>query len=55
MDYPKKLVEQGFAKRKNLFQYGVGRIVVWTPKDSAIDLQKLGIEALLDPAAEKSP
>ena len=53
IDYPKKLVEQGFASEKSLFQYAVGRIVVWTPKDSAIDVQKLGIKALLDPAAKK--
>jgi molybdate transport system substrate-binding protein len=53
IDYPKKLVEQKFARESNLFQYAVGRIVVWTPKDTAIDVQKMGIKALLDPAAKK--
>jgi molybdate transport system substrate-binding protein len=33
--------------------YGVGRIVVWVPKTSAIAVEKLGIQALLDPSVRK--
>ncbi len=53
MDYPRKLVEQGLAGKDTLFQYAVGRIVVWVPKDSKLDLDKLGMKALLDPTVRK--
>ena len=53
MEYPRKLVAQGDAAGDTLFQYAVGRIVVWVPKDSKLDLDKLGMQALLDPAVRK--
>jgi molybdate transport system substrate-binding protein len=31
----------------------VGQIVVWVPNDSTIDVERLGIQALLSPAARK--
>jgi molybdate transport system substrate-binding protein len=33
-----------------IFVYATGRIVVWIPKDSSLDVDKLGIKALLDPS-----
>lgn len=53
MEYPRKLVEQGLAIKDSMFQYAIGRIVVWVPKDSKLDLDKLGMQALLDPAVRK--
>jgi molybdate transport system substrate-binding protein len=53
MDYPRKLVEQGLAEKDSEFLYGVGRMVVWAPKQSKLDLNKLGLAALLDPSVKK--
>jgi molybdate transport system substrate-binding protein len=53
MEYPQKLAAQGLAAPGTLFPYGVGRIVLWTPKDSKIDVERLGVKALLDPAVKK--
>jgi molybdate transport system substrate-binding protein len=53
MEYPRKLVEQGLAAKDAEFLYGVGRMVVWVPNESTLDLNKLGIAALLDPSVRK--
>jgi len=37
----------------DVFLYGIGRIVVWVPKDSPLDVNKLGIKALLEPSVRK--
>jgi molybdate transport system substrate-binding protein len=51
--YPRRLIEQGLADKESEFLYGVGQIVVWVPNDSLLDVEKLGIRALLDPATRK--
>jgi molybdate transport system substrate-binding protein len=53
IDYPRKLAEAGHALDKDVFLYAVGRIVVWVPKTSAIDVEKLGIAALADRSVKK--
>src|ERR1700739_1830280 len=52
-DYPKQLIEAGLAERDTLYRYAVGRLVLWVPNDSPLDLQKLGIRALLNPSVTK--
>lgn len=52
-EYPKQLVADGLAVRDSLYRYAVGRLVLWVPKDSTLDLDKLGIQALLDPSTKK--
>src|SRR5436309_5658298 len=44
--YPKKLEEAGLAEPGSLYMYAVGRIVIWIPKGSSIDIALLGIKAL---------
>ncbi len=44
--YPRKLAEQGLALEKSLFEYAIGRIVIWAPKDSPIAVEELQWEAL---------
>jgi molybdate transport system substrate-binding protein len=44
--YPRRLVEQGAAFDGAVFSYAVGRLVLWVPNTSAIDLKRLGIEVL---------
>jgi molybdate transport system substrate-binding protein len=53
MDYPRKLVEQGRAVKDSEFQYAVGRVVVWAPAASPLDLEKLGIRACAESGVKK--
>lgn len=52
LDYPKKLESAGFIVPGSYYQYARGKIVVWVPKDSKIDLSG-GLKALLDPSVKK--
>ena len=51
--YPKKLEEAGLAEPGTLYRYAVGRIVVWVPKGSPIDVGALGMKALQHPSVKK--
>jgi molybdate transport system substrate-binding protein len=53
MSYPQKLVEQGLAQKETLFLYAVGRIVVWVPNASPLNVENMGIQAVVDPAVRK--
>ena len=50
--YPKKLEEAGLVVSESLYPYAVGRIVLWTGKDSRLDLSK-GLEILREPTIKK--
>jgi molybdate transport system substrate-binding protein len=52
MDYPHKLIAEGDADGTSLFEYAVGKLVLWVPADSPLDPQK-GIEILFDPSVKK--
>ena len=51
--YPKRLIEQGSARSNDGFEYAIGRLVIWARTASSLPLEKLGIEALLDPSVRK--
>jgi molybdate transport system substrate-binding protein len=46
--YPRKLAEEGLALKGSEFVYAIGRIVVWVPESSP--LQVTGVQALRDPS-----
>ena len=48
IDYPRRLESSGKAERGSLYEYAVGRIVLWTRSDSGIDVQRGGLAALAD-------
>lgn len=52
-EYPKKLVEAGLAVQGSEFFYARGRVVLWVRNDSALDVERRGLGALLDPAVRK--
>jgi molybdate transport system substrate-binding protein len=52
-EYPKQLVADGLAVSDSLYRYAVGRLVLWVPNQSALDLQRLGVRALLDTSVKK--
>src|SRR5437763_10695198 len=53
VDYPRRLIREGLAGADSEFLYGVGRLVVWVPQTSAIDVEKLGMRALLSPSVRR--
>jgi molybdate transport system substrate-binding protein len=48
MEYLRKLADEGFAIRETMFEHAVGRLVIWVRKDSPLDVEKRGMEALTD-------
>src|SRR5262249_17486467 len=53
VEYPRKLVKEGLADHDSEFLYAVGHLVVWVPRLSPVDVEKLGAKALLDPSIKK--
>jgi molybdate transport system substrate-binding protein len=51
--YAQKLDAAGLAEPGTLYEYAVGRIVIWAPADAKLDVAKLGWKALLDPSIQK--
>ena len=51
-DYPRRLAARGLADGQ-VFVYAVGRVALWVPSGSALDLGALGLRALLDPSVRK--
>ena len=52
-NYPKQLEKAGRALPGTTFIYGVGGIALWVPKNSKINVEKLGMNALLDSSIRK--
>jgi molybdate transport system substrate-binding protein len=52
LDYPKKLEAAGLTEPGSYYQYAKGKIVIWVPNDSKLDLTS-GIKAFLDPSVKK--
>ena len=52
-DYPRQLIAEELAAKDTLYRYAVGRLVLWIPADSPLNVSKLGILALLDPSVRK--
>src|SRR5260370_25402660 len=53
MGYPQKLAAAGQALPETLRQYASGRLVLWVPSDSKLNLEHDGIKVLLDPSVKK--
>jgi molybdate transport system substrate-binding protein len=50
--YPKKLEEAGLTAPGTLYRYAIGRLVLWVPKESGLDVEK-GMELLLNSGIRK--
>ena len=48
MDYPGALEQADLVEPGSLEVYGMGRIALWVSDDSDVDVERLGMEALLD-------
>lgn len=47
IDYPQRLTASGHAETGSLYEYATGRIVLWTRRDTGIDVQR-GLAVLQD-------
>jgi molybdate transport system substrate-binding protein len=50
IDYPRKLEAADLAEPGTLYEYAIGRIAIWTPAGSKVDVARLGWNALLEDA-----
>lgn len=53
MDYPRQLIATGDADGSSLYEYAVGKLVLWVPADSPLDVAHQGMNILLDPSVKK--
>lgn len=51
--YPKRLIETDFAVPESFYRYATGRLVLWVPNASPIDLTREGMQALLHPSVKR--
>jgi molybdate transport system substrate-binding protein len=52
IDYPRKLEAAGRTVPGSLYEYASGKLVLWTPRNSPLDLSR-GLEVLVDPRIKK--
>jgi molybdate transport system substrate-binding protein len=52
VDYPRRLVQAGLATESSLYRYAVGRIALWTPNDSKLDVSQ-GLPILKEAAVKR--
>jgi molybdate transport system substrate-binding protein len=52
LDYPRKLDTAGLTEPGTFYQYAIGKIVIWVPNDSKLDVNS-GLQSLLNPAIKK--
>jgi len=53
MRYPEELAKAGLAMDGKVSRYAVGGLVLWVPNASPLDVEKLGVQVLVDPAVKK--
>jgi molybdate transport system substrate-binding protein len=53
MGYPQQLIAGGQAEGASLYRYAVGKLVLWVPNDSPLDVEHKGMDVLLDPSVKK--
>jgi molybdate transport system substrate-binding protein len=53
MGYPKQLIAANYADAASLYEYAVGKLVLWVPADSPLDVEHKGMEILLDVSVKK--
>jgi molybdate transport system substrate-binding protein len=52
LDFPKKLEASGLTDPGSYYEYARGKIVIWVPNESKVDLSS-GLKVLLDPSIKK--
>ena len=52
LEHPKKLEAGGLTEPGTFYQYAIGKIVIWVPNDSKLDVSS-GLRSLLNPSIKK--
>jgi molybdate transport system substrate-binding protein len=52
LEFPRKLESAGLTEPESFYEYAIGKIVVWVPSDSKLDITA-GLHSLLNPAIKK--
>ena len=52
-DYPRQLIQVGLAESSSFYRYAVGKLVVWVAASSPLDVERRGINVLLDSSLKK--
>ena len=52
LDYPRKLETDSLTEPGTFYQYAIGKIVIWVPNDSKLDVSS-GLQSLLNPDIKK--
>lgn len=50
---PSRLTADGLTVPNSEFAYGIGRLALWVPRGSPLDVERLGMTALTQPAARR--
>lgn len=53
MEYPRQLIAQHEADATSLYRYAIGKLVLWVPADSPLDVEHKGMNVLSDPLVKK--
>lgn len=53
IEYPKNLEAAGLAEPGTLYEYAIGRIVIWAPADAGMNVTKQGWKTLSDSRVQK--
>ena len=53
IEYPRKLEAAGLTEPGTVYEYAIGRIVIWMPTGARPDLARLGWKTLLEPGVER--
>src|SRR5579884_472542 len=51
--YPERLLKENLAEPQSLTRYAVGALVLWVPEDSVLDVERAGMQVLLNPVVKR--
>ena len=53
MDYPRQLISHGDAEGGSLYRYAIGKLALWAPADSPLDVEHRGMNVMADASVKK--
>jgi molybdate transport system substrate-binding protein len=51
--YPERLLKENLVEPQSLTRYAVGALVLWVPEGSVLDVERAGIQVLMNPAVKR--
>jgi len=53
INYARQLVDAGLARPESFFVFADGRVALWVPKNSPLDIEAIGLRVLRDPSVRQ--